>query len=113
MPRDLQVLIYVGIKNSVIALDDRTGAEVWRTKLAGSDFVTVVWDGEGLYAANAGEIFRLDPRTGALVWNNTMKGLGRGMVTIASSRVPTQSTDVGAQAAKRRRDAEAAAAAAR
>jgi glucose dehydrogenase len=41
MPRDQQVLIYAGIKSSVVALDARSGAEVWRADLHGSDYVTV------------------------------------------------------------------------
>ena len=41
MPRDPQILIYVGIKDSVVALDEKTGAELWRAKLRTSDFVTV------------------------------------------------------------------------
>ena len=114
MPRDPQVLVFVGIKNSVVALDDRTGAEVWRTGLAGSDFVSVAFDGEGLMAANRGEVFRLDPRTGAVLWHNELKGLGRGLVTLASSRGPvvTAGADVAAGKQKRNQDAAAASAAA-
>lgn len=111
MPRDPQVLIYVGIKNSVIALEDRTGTEVWRAHLRGSDFVSVLWDGEALVAANSGEVWRLDPQTGAVLWHNEMKGLGRGMISLASSRRPTSVTDNESVAAKRRRDQQAAAAA--
>jgi hypothetical protein len=31
MPRDPRVLVFVGIKNAVVALDEKTGYEVWRT----------------------------------------------------------------------------------
>ena len=89
MPRDLPSLIYVGIKNSVVALDAATGAELWRAKLKGSDFVTVLFDGQSLVAANAGEVFALDPQNGAVLWHNNMKGLGLGIVSLASSRLPT------------------------
>lgn len=112
MPRDPQILIYVGIKNSVVALDDRTGAEVWRSQLRGSDYVTVLWDGEALIAANSGEVWRLDPQTGAVIWRNELKGFGRGMVSLASSRLATSTSDADSAAAKRRRDQQAAAAAA-
>ena len=112
MPRDPQPLIFLGIKNSVVAVDERTGAEVWSAKLKGSDFVTVLWDGEALIAANSGEVFRLDPRSGAVMWHNPLKGLGRGIVSLASSRVPTQSSPYDALAAKKRRDEQEAAAAA-
>jgi outer membrane protein assembly factor BamB len=109
MPRDLRSLIFVGIKNSVVALDVKSGEEVWRTKLKGSDFVTVLFDGESLVAANAGEIFALDPQTGTVRWHNTMKGLGLGLVTLASSRV---ATDPGGSVAGSQRHVQAAAAAA-
>ena len=86
MPRNPQVLVYVGIRSSVVALDDSTGTEVWRTKLHGGDFVTMFWDGEALYAANSGELWRLDPRSGTVMWHNKLKGLGLGLVTLASPR---------------------------
>ena len=57
------MFVYVGIKNAVVALDDRTGAEIWRTQLHGSDYVTMLWDGEALFAANSGEVWRLDPQS--------------------------------------------------
>lgn len=111
MPRDPRVLIYVGIKNVVVALDDRSGDEVWRTPLRGSDFVTVLWDGEALLAANSGEVWRLDPESGEEIWHNKLTGLGRGVVSLASSRLPAQpASTTDAMVAKRRRDQQAAAA---
>ena len=109
MPRNPQVLLYAGIKNSVVALDDRTGSVVWRAELRSSDYVTVHWDGEGLFAANSGEIWRLDPANGAVSWHNDLKGLGRGLVSLASSRRPNASGVSDGAAEKRRRDAAAAA----
>ena len=111
MPRDPQVLLYVGIKNSVVALNDKTGEEVWRAKLRGSDYVTVMWDGEALVAANSGEVWRLDPASGTVIWHNELKGLGRGLVSIASGRRPTNVSDNESAAAKRRRDEQLVAAA--
>jgi outer membrane protein assembly factor BamB len=110
MPRDPQTLFYVGIRSSVIALDERSGTEVWSAKLRGSDFVTVLWDGEALIAGNGGEVFRLDPQTGAILWHNQLKGLGRGIVTLASTRAPTTMTSTDAAQAKRKRDQQQAAA---
>ena len=109
MPRDPVYFTYVGIKNSVVALDDRTGTEVWRAQLRGSDFVTVLWDGEALIVANSGEVWRLDPQTGAVIWHNALKGFGRGVVSLASNRRATSTSDIDAMAAKRRRDQAAAA----
>jgi hypothetical protein len=111
MPRDPRTLIFVGIKKSVLALDERTGVEVWRVDLSGSDFVTVHWDGEALIAANNGEVFRLDPLSGAPMWHNGLKGLGRGPVTLASSRAPSAGSGADGAAEKKRRDQRHAAAA--
>jgi outer membrane protein assembly factor BamB len=110
MPRNQRVIVYVGIKNSVVALDEKTGAEMWRARLHGSDYVTVLWDGEALFASNGGEVWRLDPVTGAVMWHNALKGLGRGVVSLASSRRGMDATDSSQGAAKRRHDAQAAAA---
>ena len=112
MPRDPQVLVLVGIKNTVVARDDRSGAEVWRAQLHSSDHVTVLWDGEALLAANAGEVWRLDPARGEVIWHNELEGLGRGLVSLASGRRATATADTDLAEQKRRRDAQAAARAA-
>ena len=112
MARDPKVLIYVGIKNAIVALDERSGEEVWSTKLRGSDFVTVFWDGEALLAANSGEVWRLDPNTGEEIWHNRLTGLGRGLVSLASTRAPMHAgmTATAAAVAKKRQEQAAAAA---
>jgi outer membrane protein assembly factor BamB len=112
VPRDPQTLVFVGIRDAVVALDDRTGAEVWAAGLSGSDFVSVLWDGECLLAANNGEVWRLDPATGSTLWRNELKGYGRGLVSLASSRQPSTASAGDEAAAKRRRDQQATAAAA-
>ena len=111
MPRDPQILVFVGIKSSVIAIDDRAGTELWRVKLKTSDYVTVLWDGEALFAANAGEVWRLDPQRGDILWHNELKGMGRGIVSLASTRLAQTSAESTVVAEKRRRDAAAASAA--
>jgi len=108
MPRDRQILVFVGIKSSVVAIDDRTGTEVWRARLRSSDYVTVLWDGEALFAANAGEIWRLDPERGDILWHNELKGMGRGIVSLASTRLAQTSMDSTLLAEKRRREVAAA-----
>jgi len=45
MPRDPRILVFVGIKNAVVALDEKTGYEIWRTEVRAAGFVYVVWDG--------------------------------------------------------------------
>ena len=81
--------IYLGIKGSVIALDSSSGAQIWSTHLAGSDFVNVVLDGENLYAATHGEIFCLNPIDGKDRWHNKLKGFGYGLCSIASETITT------------------------
>ena len=77
-------MVFIGIHGTVVALDRATGEEVWRTSLKG-DFVNVVLQDGDLYAAASGELFCLDPSTGHIRWQNELKGLGRGLVTIATT----------------------------
>ncbi len=78
-------LIFIGIAGSVLALDRASGEEVWRASLKGADFVNVVLDGGDLYATAKGELFCLDPATGRIRWQNPLKGLGRGLITMAAN----------------------------
>ncbi len=112
MPRDRRVLVFIGIKNAVIALDERTGAEVWRTELKSASFVYVIFDGQSVYATNAGEVWRIDPEKGTVIWRNELKGLGRGFASLASSRAPGAQPGLDLVAEMAREAAAAAAAAA-
>jgi outer membrane protein assembly factor BamB len=51
MPRDPRFNVFLGTKGAVVALDQRTGDEVWRAYLKSTEFVTVLWDGEALFAS--------------------------------------------------------------
>ena len=110
MPRDIQELVFVGIKDVVVAVRRRDGVEIWRTKLKGGGFVNVFWDGEGLFAAGGGEVFRVDPKDGSILWHNKMKGLGVGVVSLASLRAEQRSTAYETTAEQMRREAASAAA---
>ena len=105
MPRPQ--MLFVGIRGRVVALDRDTGDEMWRVQ-CGSDYLTVLWDGDALFAATSGEIWRLDPETGDLLWHNKMRGLGQGLVSLAS----TQMVGVSDSAVEYHRRAVAAASAA-
>ncbi len=100
-------LMFIGIAGHVVALDRGTGQEVWRTPLVGHDFVNVVLQDGELYATARGELFRLDAVSGEIRWRNELKGLGRGLITIAT---PGDQQQVVTRE-KQRRDQEAAAAA--
>lgn len=112
MPRDRRVLVFIGIKNAVVALDEKSGYEVWRTEVRSAGFAYVVWDGASLYAASGGEVWRLDPETGGVIWHNELKGLGRGLLSIASTRAPGPQSNLAAVAAIQAAEAAAAASAA-
>ncbi len=77
--------LYIGIQGHVLALDRTTGEEIWRCRLKGSDFVNVVLQDGELYATAAGELFKLDPAMGEIRWQNPLKGLGRGLISIAAA----------------------------
>ena len=102
--------IYLGIKGSVLALNSANGAQAWATKLRGDDFVNVALEGSNLFAATRGEIFCLDPLTGIVRWHNPLRGFGWGLVSMAGAGIGGNSLPL--MEAKRRRDAEAASAAA-
>ena len=91
-------VIYLGIRGYVLALDRRTGSEIWRTPLKGYDFVNLTLDGPDLFATAYGEIFCLDPTTGHVKWNNRLRGMGYGLICIASANSQT----VMAQESRRR-----------
>ncbi len=103
-------LLFIGIHGSVVALSRATGQLLWATKLKAGDFVNVVLDENRLLATTYGEVFCLDPLNGRVLWHNELKGLGRGLATIATVKSPQETAAVLAQ--KRRSDEQAAAAAA-
>ena len=77
-------MIFIGNKGTMIALDRSTGTRTRRSWFGG-DFVKVAFLDWNLLASINGERFCLDPATGNVRWQNPLKGLGRGMVTIAAS----------------------------
>ena len=100
--------LFIGIKGTVLALDRTTGQEIWRTLLKGGDFVNLTLAGEQVLATTRGEIYCLS-KTGTILWNNALKGLGHGLVTVATEAVSTQAAVC---AEKLQQDAQIAAAAA-
>jgi outer membrane protein assembly factor BamB len=107
-----EVLVYVGIGGNVVALDEATGTEVWLAELRGNDYVSVLWDGVALLASCDGEVWRLEPRTGAEIWHNGLKGLGRGLASLATTRQSTARGTADADAAQHHIERQRAAAAA-
>ena len=101
-------ILLLGVKGTVIAFRRDTGAELWRTHLKSSDFVTIASDAFRVYAHTGGELFCLDLQTGGRAWHNDLPGLGYGVASLALPDV-SGSTDV---LFEKKRQADAAAAAA-
>ena len=99
-------VVFVGMHGSVFCLNRMTGQVVWSTGLRGSDFVTLLLDGELLLAGTRGEVFCLDAATGSLRWHNDMPGQGLGLITIATAYGASNPTPPSEQ--HRRDDAAAA-----
>ena len=117
MARPRAGIVYIGLKAAVIALDRRTGTEVWRTPLKGgvgrsASFVTLQRDGDILYAGVGGEVWALEPKGGAILWHNPLKGLGYGIPSILGDTEDARSNALPAASAEQVRQAQAAAAAA-
>jgi outer membrane protein assembly factor BamB len=106
MRQTIQRMLFLGIKGTVLALDRATGAEIWRTGLRGSGFVSVSLVGADLIATTRGEMFCLDPASGRIRWHNKLPGLGMGLVTIA----PAEPTITTMAEYRQRQQADAAAA---
>ena len=118
MARPRSGIVYVGLKAMVVALDRRTGSELWRTQLKvgvgrSSSFVTLYRDDDILFAGVSGEVFALDPKSGTPLWHNSLKGFGYGIPSILGDSAHASQSGPAPAAAehKRQRDAGAAAAA--
>lgn len=77
--------LFIGVGGCAVAIRPSDGREIWRTKLKMSAFVTVLSDGDAVFAGAGGELFCLDGATGAIRWRNRLKGLGNGLVVFAGS----------------------------
>jgi len=98
--------IYLGIKGHVVAVDNATGTELWRTKLGGNMNITnVALQGDMVVAFAGGKLFALDPATGTTRWQNSLKGLGWGPCILAPAN-PQSAVVVSAH--KQQQDAAAA-----
>jgi outer membrane protein assembly factor BamB len=116
MARASLSLVYVGVKHQVLAFDRKSGAAVWATSLpakykSSGGFVHVVRDAAGLFATCAGELFALDPKSGELLWHEPLKGLGTGLVSLATDLGGSTSLSVTGESVARAQAASAAAAA--
>ena len=88
--------LYIGVGGHVVAVDANSGEEVWRTKLKGAMFVTVIERDGRIFGGANGELFCLDADSGEIVWHNKLKGLGLGLVSFSGT--PQQASSAAAAA---------------
>lgn len=85
--RRKQKLLYAGTNRHVIALDPRTGEEVWRTKLPHSSgfggVVAMLIESDTLYAGGGGRVYALNRHTGEVQWHNGLPKTGYYPVLLA------------------------------
>jgi outer membrane protein assembly factor BamB len=90
-------LLIIGCNGYVAAILANTGQELWRTKLRdgilggsrGND-VSVLIDGEQIFAGCHGRIYALNASDGAVLWQNELKGMGFNEVAMARQGTNTQ-----------------------
>lgn len=76
--------IFLGIKNTAVCVDKKSGEIIWRTKVKGSSAVTNIYlDETDVIVYSGGHLFCLDMETGRKKWSNPLKGLGYGNCIIA------------------------------
>ena len=106
---DTSDLLFVGVKGHVVAFNKLDGTQLWKVKLkrglriAGNRFVTVLADGERVYAHTYGELFCLDAQTGEQLWSNELAGLSYDITMLAV--VGTSSPPLPARIQQRRKRA--------
>jgi outer membrane protein assembly factor BamB len=81
-------LLFVGFNGRVIALDRADGSVVWKWKPSqkgmGNGMVTLLPDGERLFATIMGYTWAIDPVDGRELWYQPLKGEGQGIPTLAT-----------------------------
>lgn len=90
-------LLIIGCNGYVSAILTSNGQELWRTKLRdgilggsrGND-VSVLIDGEQIFAGCYGRIYALNASDGAILWQNELKGMGFNEVALARQGTNTQ-----------------------
>ncbi len=102
-------MVFVGFSGKAAALDRRSGAILWQWSAPkGAGYVSLLLDGDSLFAAVNGYTYCLDPRTGQQLWFNPMKGFGYGVTSIATAAGHTPHAELAERQAEHQRAAAAA-----
>lgn len=84
--------IFVGTNGQVAAVDKSTGQFLWKTKIKGgfitpgTSFVTILVDGNKVYAHTSGELFCLDAASGQVLWTNDLPQMGYMLASLATTQ---------------------------
>jgi outer membrane protein assembly factor BamB len=106
----LDLNLYIGTAGTLCCIDQANGKELWRTKLKGSGFVTILVEPPDIYAHTDGHLFCVDAATGKLLWENNLPGLGYKLASLATTRQSASPVEAAQQEedeeeeARRRRD---------
>jgi outer membrane protein assembly factor BamB len=90
-------LLILGCNGYVSAINIKNGEELWRTKLRdgvlggsrGAD-VSVLIDGNQVFAGCRGRIYSLDALNGNILWTNELSGIGFNEVALARQGTSVQ-----------------------
>ena len=92
--------LFIAIGGHAVALDSRTGEEIWRTKVkSSSSYATMSMVDGRLLMGVSGEVFCLNPSNGEVIWHNKLKGLGMGIVAFPGTDVAQVAAAAAAAAA--------------
>ena len=86
--------LFVGVKGHVAAFSKNDGSLIWKTKLkcgafSGDRFVTLIVDGQRIYAHSHGQLFCLDAASGQQLWSNGLEGLSYDIASLATDCATT------------------------
>jgi outer membrane protein assembly factor BamB len=82
-------VLLLGLKSSVTAFSKSEGRVLWKTELAGglnNSFVTVLSDGQHVFAHSGGKLYCLDLANGQMLWSNELTGYGYGFASLCIPR---------------------------
>ncbi|MEO8376832.1 MAG: PQQ-binding-like beta-propeller repeat protein [Candidatus Sumerlaeota bacterium] len=86
---NISEIVFVGTGRSIVAFRKSDGHQLWQKSLSvgllsvSGGFVTLLVDGDLLFAHAMGEIHCLNALTGELIWRDELKGLGYQVASIA------------------------------
>jgi outer membrane protein assembly factor BamB len=79
-------LLIIGFNSRIVALRKQNGQMVWSWKSPkGSGYVAILFEANRLWVSVDGYTYGLDALTGAELWRNELRGMGTGVVCLATT----------------------------